>query len=65
MEAITNIKSTYGVKKDWQGDPCVPMGYPWSGLNCSNEAEPRIISLYVKNFYEALICLKRMNQRNS
>ncbi|KAL0562310.1 hypothetical protein IC582_002762 [Cucumis melo] len=45
VEAITNIKSTYGVKKDWQGDPCVPMGYPWSGLNCSNEAEPRIISL--------------------
>ncbi|XP_023521501.1 LRR receptor-like serine/threonine-protein kinase IOS1 [Cucurbita pepo subsp. pepo] len=45
VDAITNIKSTYGVTKDWQGDPCVPMEYPWSGLNCSNEAAPRITSL--------------------
>ncbi|XP_022144042.1 LRR receptor-like serine/threonine-protein kinase IOS1 [Momordica charantia] len=45
VDAITNINSTYGVKRDWQGDPCVPMGYPWSGINCSNEATPRIISL--------------------
>ncbi|XP_038896175.1 LRR receptor-like serine/threonine-protein kinase IOS1 isoform X2 [Benincasa hispida] len=45
VDAITNIKSTYGIKKDWQGDPCVPMGFPWSGLNCSNGTVPRIISL--------------------
>ncbi|XP_022155109.1 probable LRR receptor-like serine/threonine-protein kinase At1g05700 [Momordica charantia] len=45
VDAITNIKSSYGIKRDWQGDPCVPMRYPWSGLNCSNQTAPRIISL--------------------
>ncbi|KAL0562320.1 hypothetical protein IC582_002774 [Cucumis melo] len=45
VNAITKIKSTYGIKRDWQGDPCVPMKYPWSGLNCSNATAPRIIYL--------------------
>uniref|UniRef100_A0A0A0KB21 non-specific serine/threonine protein kinase n=1 Tax=Cucumis sativus TaxID=3659 RepID=A0A0A0KB21_CUCSA len=45
VNAITKIKSTYGIKRDWQGDPCVPMEYPWSGLNCSNATAPRIIYL--------------------
>uniref|UniRef100_A0A1S4E3N3 non-specific serine/threonine protein kinase n=1 Tax=Cucumis melo TaxID=3656 RepID=A0A1S4E3N3_CUCME len=45
VDALTNIKSTYGIKKKWQGDPCVPMGFPWSGLHCSNGTIPRIISL--------------------
>ncbi|GMN37095.1 hypothetical protein TIFTF001_006535 [Ficus carica] len=47
VDAITNIKSTYGVKKNWDGDPCVPKGYLWTGLNCSYDgyASPRIISL--------------------
>ncbi|KAK7843157.1 putative leucine-rich repeat receptor-like protein kinase [Quercus suber] len=35
VDAITKIKSTYGVKKNWQGDPCVPQLYLWEGLNCS------------------------------
>ncbi|CAN6706361.1 unnamed protein product [Malus baccata var. baccata] len=43
--AITNIKSTYGVDKDWQGDPCTPEGYMWEGLNCTFNGSPRIISL--------------------
>uniref|UniRef100_A0A9I9DW16 non-specific serine/threonine protein kinase n=1 Tax=Cucumis melo TaxID=3656 RepID=A0A9I9DW16_CUCME len=55
VNAITKIKSTYGIKRDWQGDPCVPMKYPWSGLNCSNATAPRIIYLYVQVFYEANI----------
>ncbi|XP_022964081.1 putative leucine-rich repeat receptor-like protein kinase At2g19210, partial [Cucurbita moschata] len=45
VDAVTNIRSNYGIKKDWQGDPCVPMEYTWSGLNCSNKTAPRIISL--------------------
>uniref|UniRef100_A0A0A0KB14 Malectin-like domain-containing protein n=1 Tax=Cucumis sativus TaxID=3659 RepID=A0A0A0KB14_CUCSA len=45
VDAISNVRSTYGVKKNWQGDPCVPRGYPWSGLNCSFDLVPRIISL--------------------
>ncbi|XP_062024336.1 LRR receptor-like serine/threonine-protein kinase IOS1 [Rosa rugosa] len=43
--AITNIKSTYGVEKNWQGDPCGPQEYVWEGLNCSSDDPPRITSL--------------------
>ncbi|KAH7565372.1 hypothetical protein JRO89_XS09G0197600 [Xanthoceras sorbifolium] len=47
VDAITNIKSMYGVKKNWQGDPCGPQAYTWDGLNCSDDGSnpPRIISL--------------------
>ncbi|ONI15672.1 hypothetical protein PRUPE_3G054500 [Prunus persica] len=45
VAAIINIKSTYGVDKDWQGDPCTPQGYMWEGLNCSYSGSPRIVSL--------------------
>ncbi|CAL1360636.1 unnamed protein product [Linum trigynum] len=46
VDAIEDIKSTYGVQKGWQGDPCAPI-HPWNGLNCSNNGyRPyRIISL--------------------
>ncbi|KAK7261755.1 hypothetical protein RIF29_28074 [Crotalaria pallida] len=46
-DAIINIKSTYGIKRNWQGDPCTPMAYLWDGVNCSNAGSdsPRIIYL--------------------
>ncbi|VVB00534.1 unnamed protein product [Arabis nemorensis] len=48
VDAMMNIKSSYGVNKiDWEGDPCVPRDYRWSGVNCTdidNEI-PKIISL--------------------
>lgn len=49
VNAIMNLKSLYGLKKNWQGDPCAPRGYLWEGLNCSypNDDSPRITSLYV------------------
>ncbi|CAB4272452.1 unnamed protein product [Prunus armeniaca] len=49
VAAIINIKSTYGMDKDWQGDPCTPQGYMWEGLNCSYSGSPRIISLDLSN----------------
>ncbi|XVF74468.1 hypothetical protein PTKIN_Ptkin13bG0112600 [Pterospermum kingtungense] len=47
VEAITNIKSMYGLKRNWQGDPCIPQDYLWDGLNCSYTGfgPARIISL--------------------
>ena len=47
VDSITNIKETYGVKRNWDGDPCVPVDYLWIGLNCSYNGfdPPRIISL--------------------
>ncbi|KAH9665602.1 LRR receptor-like serine/threonine-protein kinase IOS1 [Citrus sinensis] len=47
VDAITNIKATYGLKKNWQGDPCAPLAYLWDGLNCSygDSSSPRITYL--------------------
>ncbi|XP_024022548.1 LRR receptor-like serine/threonine-protein kinase IOS1 isoform X1 [Morus notabilis] len=47
VDAMVNIKSNYGVKRNWDGDPCVPLKYLWAGLNCSNDGSspPRITSL--------------------
>ncbi|KAB1218478.1 hypothetical protein CJ030_MR3G026358 [Morella rubra] len=47
VDAITKIKSMYGIKRNWQGDPCAPKEYFWEGLNCSYDDSnpPRITSL--------------------
>ncbi|KAK7844125.1 putative leucine-rich repeat receptor-like protein kinase [Quercus suber] len=47
VDAITNIKSTYELKRNWEGDPCLPQAYSWAGLHCSYDSinPPRIISL--------------------
>ncbi|XP_039163733.1 putative leucine-rich repeat receptor-like protein kinase At2g19210 isoform X1 [Eucalyptus grandis] len=46
FNAMYDIKRTYGViRASWQGDPCVPMQYSWSGLHCSHDSSPRIVSL--------------------
>ncbi|XP_044479467.1 putative leucine-rich repeat receptor-like serine/threonine-protein kinase At2g19230 [Mangifera indica] len=47
VDAVMNIKLTYGLKSIWQGDPCGPKNYMWQGINCSYEDSnpPRIISL--------------------
>ncbi|CAA7022232.1 unnamed protein product [Microthlaspi erraticum] len=47
VDAIMRIKSKYGVKKNWLGDPCAPVNYPWRDINCSyvDNESPRIISL--------------------
>ncbi|KAK3409288.1 hypothetical protein EUGRSUZ_J01421 [Eucalyptus grandis] len=46
VNAMYDVKRTYEViKASWQGDPCVPRQYSWSGLHCSNDSAPRVISL--------------------
>ncbi|PON51011.1 Mitogen-activated protein kinase kinase kinase [Trema orientale] len=47
VAAIANIKLNYGVKRNWDGDPCVPVSYMWEGLNCSNDGFglPKITSM--------------------
>ncbi|KAH0763191.1 hypothetical protein KY290_019264 [Solanum tuberosum] len=46
VEAIMNVKSTYGVKKNWQGDPCGPVADIWKGVTCNFDGDlPTIISL--------------------
>ncbi|XP_022714521.1 LRR receptor-like serine/threonine-protein kinase IOS1 [Durio zibethinus] len=47
VDAMMNIKSMYGLIRNWQGDPCAPKEYLWEGLNCSynDSNQPTIISL--------------------
>ncbi|CAA0395926.1 unnamed protein product [Arabidopsis thaliana] len=54
VTTMKNIQATYRIQKtNWQGDPCVPVQYRWTGLNCSNmlpSIPPRITSLDFSNF---------------
>ncbi|CAN6329487.1 unnamed protein product [Urochloa humidicola] len=34
-KAMIMIRTTYGLKKNWMGDPCAPKAFAWDGLNCS------------------------------
>ncbi|XP_056176534.1 putative leucine-rich repeat receptor-like protein kinase At2g19210 [Syzygium oleosum] len=46
FNAMYDVKKTYGViRASWQGDPCVPIQHSWSGLHCSYDSSPRIVSL--------------------
>ncbi|KAJ8614037.1 hypothetical protein MRB53_036720 [Persea americana] len=47
VNAIMNIKAKYQIKRNWVGDPCVPMNYAWVGVKCSyiDSVPPTIISL--------------------
>ncbi|RYR09288.1 hypothetical protein Ahy_B05g077497 [Arachis hypogaea] len=27
-----NVKSIYGMKRNWQGDPCIPLSYMWDAM---------------------------------
>ncbi|XP_040371265.1 LRR receptor-like serine/threonine-protein kinase IOS1 isoform X2 [Rosa chinensis] len=76
VDTMKKIKSTYGVKKNWQGDPCAPQQYVWAGLNCSYDGydSPRINSLDLSNnnltglvpdFLSRLPNLKVLNLENN
>ncbi|CAA6667523.1 unnamed protein product [Spirodela intermedia] len=48
VRAIQGIRSAYKLKRNWQGDPCMPKDYVWDGLRCDyydGVDTPRIISL--------------------
>ncbi|KAH7518349.1 hypothetical protein FEM48_Zijuj09G0162300 [Ziziphus jujuba var. spinosa] len=47
VNAIGEVKSTYQINKNWEGDPCsVPGNLSWEGLKCNYYSSfPRITSL--------------------
>ncbi|XP_042413738.1 probable LRR receptor-like serine/threonine-protein kinase At1g05700 isoform X1 [Zingiber officinale] len=44
VDAISGIKESYQVKRNWRGDPCSPKDFAWDGINCtfSLSEPPRI-----------------------
>ncbi|KAH7865018.1 hypothetical protein Vadar_001240 [Vaccinium darrowii] len=47
VDAMVNIALTYGLKKNSQGDPCLPMGFSWHWVNCryNGNNSPQVIGL--------------------
>ncbi|KAL1220936.1 putative LRR receptor-like serine/threonine-protein kinase [Cardamine amara subsp. amara] len=47
LSAMRNVKSVYKLKRNWEGDVCMPQAYKWEGINCSYNgiSMPRVISL--------------------
>ncbi|KAK9664786.1 hypothetical protein RND81_14G068200 [Saponaria officinalis] len=44
--ALESIKkSLHNPPEDWNGDPCFPAKYTWTGIKCSNGTRIRIISI--------------------
>ncbi|KAF2323511.1 hypothetical protein GH714_035852 [Hevea brasiliensis] len=44
-QKLAKLISTYGITRNWQGDPCAPQDYVWDGLSCSyNGTAPPIIT---------------------
>nr|XP_018677510.1 PREDICTED: probable LRR receptor-like serine/threonine-protein kinase At1g05700 [Musa acuminata subsp. malaccensis] len=67
-DAMMGIKKLYQVKI-WQGDPCAPQQFIWSGVNCtySSSGTPRVTSLNLSYhglngaIPNALVNLKALN----
>lgn len=38
-------KSLQNPPLDWNGDPCLPLQYPWSGITCSYGRRIRVVTL--------------------
>ncbi|XP_062180286.1 putative leucine-rich repeat receptor-like serine/threonine-protein kinase At2g14440 [Phragmites australis] len=43
MESIKKILQN--IPEDWNGDPCMPAGYAWTGVTCDEGSRIRVISL--------------------
>ncbi|KAL2539161.1 Leucine-rich repeat transmembrane protein kinase protein [Abeliophyllum distichum] len=50
VAAILEIRSAYGLKRNWQGDPCAPEAFKWDGIICRyyNSSSPRVIPFGLK-----------------
>ncbi|XP_062079021.1 putative leucine-rich repeat receptor-like protein kinase At2g19210 [Humulus lupulus] len=44
-KAMWNVKEVYGLKRNWQGDPCNPGNFTWDGVGCDSNNSSNIVSL--------------------
>ncbi|KAJ1277258.1 hypothetical protein BS78_05G281300 [Paspalum vaginatum] len=49
--AMLTIQIKYSMKRNWQGDPCMPIAFAWDSLNCTyNSSGPsRITAIYLSS----------------
>lgn len=43
-------RSLQNIPADWNGDPCLPREYSWTGVTCSDGKNARVISLNLTNY---------------
>lgn len=48
VTALADIQKVFNLGF-WAGDPCLPVSYKWSWLNCSNTTPPRVTALFLSN----------------
>ncbi|XP_031485630.1 probable LRR receptor-like serine/threonine-protein kinase At5g59680 [Nymphaea colorata] len=73
VTALKLIQSSYGQLQAWSGDPCLPLGYNWEWINCSDSQPPRVTALYMQGMeltgtlpdFSALTSLEAMNLANN
>ncbi|XP_062079013.1 LRR receptor-like serine/threonine-protein kinase IOS1 [Humulus lupulus] len=44
-KSMWNVKEVYGLKRNWQGDPCNPGNFTWDGVGCDSNNSSNIVSL--------------------
>ncbi|VVA96639.1 unnamed protein product [Arabis nemorensis] len=50
VTALNAIKSSFeNAPVDWNGDPCMPKNYSWSGVTCSEGPRIRVVALNLTN----------------
>ncbi|KAF3778327.1 Cysteine-rich receptor-like protein kinase 10 [Nymphaea thermarum] len=45
VTALKLMQRSYGQLQAWSGDPCLPLGYNWEWINCSDSQPPRVTAL--------------------
>ncbi|CAJ2667306.1 unnamed protein product [Trifolium pratense] len=50
VEGLLELKSAFEVLVDWSGDPCLPYPYNWDWIECTSDAKPRVIALYLSGY---------------
>ncbi|GAU39393.1 hypothetical protein TSUD_295480 [Trifolium subterraneum] len=50
VDGLLELKFAFEVLVDWSGDPCLPYPYNWDWIECTSDAKPRVIALYLGGY---------------
>ncbi|CAN6442433.1 unnamed protein product [Victoria cruziana] len=50
VKALSEIQKSYVQLQEWSGDPCLPAGYAWEWVGCSNDSTPRVTALNLSGY---------------
>ncbi|XP_010273299.1 PREDICTED: putative leucine-rich repeat receptor-like protein kinase At2g19210 [Nelumbo nucifera] len=50
VKALSLLQKFFVQLQDWSGDPCLPNGFPWDWVQCTDSDTPQIIALNLSNY---------------